>query len=77
MVLADTMPAKISTEPTDRSMPPVMITNVMPTASTSSTAVSMARRWKLNTVGNAFGRQHAEHDDQREQHQRDPERVGR
>jgi len=40
--LAAIMLAKISTEPTDRSMPAVMITNVMPTDRISSTDVSIS-----------------------------------
>ena len=52
MVFAEIIPAKISTEPTDRSIPPVMITNVIPTAITSSTDVWMNSCWKLRNVRN-------------------------
>ena len=55
ITLPATMPEKISTEPTDRSMPEVMITNVMPTERISSTAVSMSSSWKLYRVGKLSG----------------------
>ena len=38
--LAHRIPVSASTEPTDRSMPPVTITNVMPTARISRKALS-------------------------------------
>ncbi len=41
MNLAETTPLKTSTAPTDRSIPAVMITYVIPTARTSSTAASV------------------------------------
>src|SRR5262245_21686287 len=52
MVFPHIMPEKISTEPTDRSMPEVMITKVIPTDSTSSTDVSISKVWKVNRVAN-------------------------
>src|SRR4051794_30594020 len=42
IAFTETTPLKTSTAPTDRSMPAVMITNVMPVARTSSTAASVA-----------------------------------
>src|SRR5882757_8895064 len=54
-VLPAIMLAKISTEPTDRSMPAVMITNVMPTDRINSTDVSISVVCALNRVGNACG----------------------
>src|SRR3954467_4950538 len=42
IALTETTPLNTSTAPTDRSMPAVMITNVMPVASTSRTAASVA-----------------------------------
>src|SRR4051812_13714873 len=42
IALTATTPLNTSTAPTDRSMPAVMITNVMPVASTSRTAASVA-----------------------------------
>ena len=49
------IPAAATTEPTDRSMPEVAITNVIPIASTPTTLawVSIAR--KLSVVGNVSG----------------------
>nr|BFF03188.1 hypothetical protein GCM10020241_48630 [Streptoalloteichus tenebrarius] len=55
MVIAPATPANTSTDPTDRSIPDVMITNVMPTESTSSTAASISNVWKLYSVGKEFG----------------------
>ncbi len=56
MVFAPTTPANTSTEPTDRSMPAVMITKVIPTASTSSTDASISRVCAVNRVRKASGR---------------------
>src|SRR5207248_775882 len=44
-----------STEPTDRSIPAVMITKVMPTDRISNTEVSISVVCALNRVGKAFG----------------------
>ena len=41
ITLSAITPEKTSTEPTDRSMPAVMITNVIPTDSVSATEASM------------------------------------
>src|SRR5690606_19211970 len=45
-------PARAATEPTDRSMPPVMITMVTPTAMTAFTDVCEPRLNKLSAVRN-------------------------
>jgi hypothetical protein len=52
---AETTPLKTSTAPTDRSMPAVMITNVMPVASTSRTAASVAMLRALAESTNESG----------------------
>ena len=55
IALAETTPENTSTDPTDRSMPAVMITNVIPTATTSRIAALVARLRALLTVANASG----------------------
>jgi hypothetical protein len=55
IALAETTPENTSTEPTDRSMPAVMITNVIPTAITIRIAAFVARFRKLLTVANESG----------------------
>src|SRR5512132_3708377 len=59
ITLAAITPEKTSTDPTDRSIPAVMITKVMPTAMISSPEASAAMLRKLNTwrtAGSAAGR---------------------
>ena len=55
--LAETIPDRASMEPTDRSMPPEMMTNVIPTARISRYALSMKRLrkfWTAKNPGNAI-----------------------
>src|SRR3954451_20937548 len=53
MARAETTLANTRTDPTDRSMPAVMITYVRPVATTSSTAASVAMLRALETVKNS------------------------
>src|SRR5215216_4069272 len=59
ITLAAITPEKTSTDPTDRSIPAVMITKVMPTAMISSPEASAAMLRKLNTVANCWKRRAA------------------
>jgi hypothetical protein len=59
ITLAAITPEKTSTDPTDRSIPAVMITKVMPTAMISSPEASAAMLRKLNTVANCWKRSRA------------------
>ena len=54
--MAAITPENTSTEPTDRSMPAVMITNVMPTDTTISTATLVATVRASKAVANCVGR---------------------
>ena len=47
MATLTTEPARASTEPTDRSMPPMISTKVMPTASTIRSGIWLARVLKV------------------------------
>ena len=55
ITLSATTPLKTSTLPIDRSMPPVMITKVIPTARTARMAVFCTIPRMLNTVRKALG----------------------
>ena len=59
ITLAAITPEKTRTDPTDRSIPAVMITKVMPTARISSPEASAAMLRKLNTVANCWKRRAA------------------
>jgi hypothetical protein len=56
ITLAAITPEKTSTDPTERSIPAVMITKVIPTAMISSPEASAAMFRKLNTVANCWNR---------------------
>ena len=56
ITLAAMTPENTSTDPTERSIPAVMITKVMPTAMISSPEASAAMLRKLNTVANCWKR---------------------
>ena len=64
-----TIPDRASTEPTDRSMPPEMMTKVIPTARISRYALSMKRLRKFCSAKKPGERNgsHAEHDDEQSQ----------
>ena len=69
MVLGRVCRRRSAPMPTDRSMPEVMITKVMPTESTSSTEVSMSRVCRLNRVGKASGSMMLKAANRSDQHQ--------
>ena len=69
MTLAATTDDKIRTEPTERSIPAVMMTNVMPTVSTTSWDESMMMSLKFRALKNLVPPQQREdhHDDEQDE----------
>ena len=75
MSFAATTDEKTSTEPTDRSIPEVMMTKVIPTPSTAQTAMFWEISEKLLAREELASGGHAEEGDDDEQHTEDPHRL--
>ena len=75
MTLAATTEENTSTEPTDRSMPEVMMTKVMPTPSTAQTAMFCEISEKLLADRNLSPAGDGEEDDDDQQDAEDPHRL--
>ena len=75
MTLAPTTPEKTITDPIDRSMPAVMITNVIPTPRIARMDAFWTIRRMLPTLANVFGLQGGEHQPDPDEHEHDLERL--